>query len=92
VPDYSNEIPCLEWDHVKEQYGDHIIDMIAEKYIHNLKKIILKRVIYSPIDFEKNPTTSVNGTFSCGAMVPYQISSRRPIPELGNYKTPIHSI
>jgi beta-carotene ketolase (CrtO type) len=71
VTDYSNEIPSLEWDKVKEQYGDRIIDMIAEKYIHNLKKIILKRVVYSPIHFEKKPTTSINGTLSCGPVVPY---------------------
>jgi phytoene dehydrogenase-like protein len=66
--------------------------MTAEKYIHNLKKIILKRAVYSPIDFEKKPTTSIYGTLSCGAVVPYQILSRRPIPELGCYRTPLHNI
>lgn len=81
-----------EWRNVKEQYGDHIIDMIAEKYIRNLKKITLKRVVYSPVDFEKRPTTSVYGTLSCGAVLPYQKSSMRPIPELGCYKTPIPNI
>lgn len=54
----------------------------------NLKKIILKRVVLSPIDFESRPTTSVYGTLSCGAMLPYQISSTRPIPELAGYKIP----
>ena len=92
VTDYSSVIPSLEWDQVKEQCGDHIIDMIAEKYIHNFKKIILKRAVYSPIDFEKKPTTSIYGTLSCGAVVPYQILSRRPIPELRCYRTPIHNI
>lgn len=81
-----------DWRNVKEQYGDHIIDMIAEKYIRNLKKITLKRVVYSPVDFEKRPTTSVYGTLSCGAVLPYQKSSMRPIPELGCYKTPIPNI
>lgn len=92
VTDYSSVIPSLEWDQVKEQCGDHIIDMTAEKYIHNLKKIILKRAVYSPIDFEKKPTTSIYGTLSCAAVVPYQILSRRPIPELGCYRTPLHNI
>ena len=81
-----------DWRNVKEQYGDHIIDMIAEKYIRNLKKITLKRVVYSPVDFEKRPTTSVYGTLSCGAVLPYQKSFMRPIPELGCYKTPIPNI
>jgi hypothetical protein len=66
--------------------------MITEKYMPNLKKIILKPVIYSPADFEKRPTTSVYGTLSCGAVVPYQKSSMRPIPELGCYRMPIPNI
>lgn len=78
----------IEWNDVKEEYGDHIIDIITEKYMPNLKKIILKRVVLSPIDFESRPTTSVYGTLSCGAMLPYQISSTRPIPELAGYKIP----
>jgi beta-carotene ketolase (CrtO type) len=46
--------------------------MITENYMPNLKKITFKRVVYSPIDFEEKPTTSVRGTLSCGAVVPYQ--------------------
>ena len=53
-----------------------------------LKKVILKRVILSPTDFELRPTTSIRGTLSCGAVLPYQISSSRPIPELAGYKIP----
>jgi hypothetical protein len=29
----------------------------------------------------------VHGTLACGAMVPYQISSMRPIPHFAGYKT-----
>lgn len=85
-------ITNCDWDNIKEQYCDHIIDMITEKYISNLKKITLKSVVYSPADFEKSPTTSVYGTLSCGAVLPYQRSSMRPIPELGCYKMPIPNI
>jgi phytoene dehydrogenase-like protein len=53
-----------------------------------LKKAILKRVILSPVDFESRPTTSKYGTLSCGAVLPYQKSSMRPIPELANYRVP----
>jgi beta-carotene ketolase (CrtO type) len=90
--DDNSNITNGDWDNVKEQYGDHIIDMITEKYIPNLKKITLKPVIYSPADFEKRPTTSVYGTLSCGTVVPYQRSSMRPIPELGCYRMPIPNI
>jgi beta-carotene ketolase (CrtO type) len=82
----------IDWGQVGTKYGDHIVDMINDKYISNLKKIILKQVVYSPIDFETRPSTSIYGTLSCGALVPYQTSSMRPIPELGRYKTSIHNI
>jgi len=90
--DTSNIYQPIDWDHFGTKYGDQVVNMINDKYIRNLKEIILKRVIYSPIDFEKRLATAVNGTLSCGALVPYQTSSMRPIPELGSYKTSIHNI
>jgi beta-carotene ketolase (CrtO type) len=78
----------IDWNYVKEEYGDHIIDIMAKKYIPNLKKAILKRVMLSPVDFESRSTTSKYGTLSCGAVLPYQKSSMRPIPELANYRVP----
>ncbi|HEY6405723.1 MAG TPA: NAD(P)/FAD-dependent oxidoreductase [Nitrososphaeraceae archaeon] len=77
-----------DWNEIKEDYGDLIIDLITEKYMPELKKVILKKVILSPTDFELRPTTSIRGTLSCGAVLPYQISSSRPIPELAGYKIP----
>ena len=66
--DNNSIITNFDWVNVKQQYGDHIIDMITEKYIPNLKKITLKSVVFSPADFERRPTTSVYGTLSCGAV------------------------
>ena len=77
-----------DWEQIKDQYSDHIVDMISEKYMPKLKSIILKRVVYSPIDFEKKHGTSVHGTLSCGAVIPYQSKSMRPIPQLAGYKIP----
>jgi phytoene dehydrogenase-like protein len=76
---------CYE---IKNEYSDKIIEMVSEKYIPNLKSILKKKVVYSPIDLEKNPTTSVRGTLSCGAMLPYQIFSMRPIPQFSGYRIP----
>ncbi len=66
-----------DWGQIKDQYCDHIVDMISEKYMPNLKNVILKRVVYSPIDFEKKHGTAVHGTLSCGAVIPYQTKSMR---------------
>lgn len=77
-----------DWSDIKEQYSDQIIDTITEDYIPNLKEIVLKKVTYSPVDYEKRPTTCIRGTLSCGAVLPYQSGSMRPIPQLSNYKIP----
>jgi phytoene dehydrogenase-like protein len=77
-----------DWSEIKNEYSEKVIDMISEKYISNLKSILTKKVVYSPVDLEKNPTTSVRGTLSCGAMLPYQILSMRPIPQFSGYRIP----
>ena len=76
------------WSDFKEKYADSILTMIAENYLPNLKKETIKRVVFSPLDFENRPTNTRFGTLLCGAVTPYQLSSMRPIPELSNYKIP----
>ncbi|HEY6587031.1 MAG TPA: hypothetical protein VIY98_01965 [Nitrososphaeraceae archaeon] len=76
------------WSDFKEKYADSILTMIAENYLPNLKKETIKRVVFSPLDFENRPTNTRFGTLSCGAVTPYQVSNMRPIPELSNYKIP----
>jgi beta-carotene ketolase (CrtO type) len=77
-----------DWSYIKEQYSDQIIDMITQDYIPNLKSIVSKKVSYSPLDYENKPTTCIKGTLSCGAVLPYQSGSMRPIPQLSNYRVP----
>ena len=73
---------------MKDHYGDQIIEMINHNYIPNLKDVIIKKVTFSPIDYEKRPINSIRGTLSCGAVLPYQSGWMRPLPQLGNYKIP----
>lgn len=78
-----------KWDdYTKEEYGDQLINMISKRYIPNLREIMIKRIVLSPVDFETRPSTSIRGTLACGAMVPYQKYSMRPIPELSGYTIP----
>jgi beta-carotene ketolase (CrtO type) len=65
-----NSIPV--WSNVQEKYSNHIIDITTDRYIPNLKDILLKKVSYSPLDFERRLTTCVRGTPSCGAVLPYR--------------------
>jgi beta-carotene ketolase (CrtO type) len=78
----------LAWNQVRDMYSDNIISSINKNYIPNLCSEILKVKSYSPRDFENKPSTSIRGTLSCGAVLPYQRGSMRPIPELANYSIP----
>ena len=78
----------LEWNQLKDIFSDNIISSIAKNYIPNLRDEILKVTSYSPRDFENKPSTCIKGTLCCGAVLPYQTGSMRPISELSNYKRP----
>jgi len=53
---------------------------------------ILKRVAHSPIDISRKIISAVRGTLGQGAFLPYQSGSQRPIPELGQYRTPVPNV
>jgi beta-carotene ketolase (CrtO type) len=57
-----------------------------------LKAKILKRVAHSPVDISRKIASVVHGTLGHGAFLPYQNGSLRPIPELGEYKTPVGNV
>jgi beta-carotene ketolase (CrtO type) len=76
----DSEIETLEWGRVKDRYADQIVEMISYDYVSNLKDVIIKKVAFSPIDYEKKPINSIRGTLSCGAVLPYQSGWMRPIP------------
>jgi phytoene dehydrogenase-like protein len=36
--------------------------------------------------------SAVRGTVIHGALLPYQVGSQRPLPELGNYRMPVQNV
>jgi phytoene dehydrogenase-like protein len=87
--DATDKIAGREWDAVKEQYADYLID---REYLPDLKTKILRRVVHSPLDLERKLSSAVHGTICHGAMLPYQMGPLRPIPELGHYRTPVANV
>ncbi len=85
-------IEGTNWDEVKDRYADYLIDRLTEDYIPNLRERIVKRVAQSPVDLERRMTSAVRGTHQHGAFLPYQSGPMRPIPELGNYRSPIDGV
>ncbi len=90
--DSAGKIRGRTWNEVKAAYADRLIDLIAESYVLNLRERILKRVIHSPVDMERAIPSAVRGTVSHGAFLPYQSGSQRPLPELGQYRTPVPNV
>ena len=90
--DATGRVPARTWEEAREPYADYLIDLITANYIPDLKAKILKRVAHSPVDIARKIISAVRGTLGQGAFLPYQTGSLRPIPELGQYKTPISNV
>ena len=69
--DATGKIAGRTWDAVKEPYADHVLDMVTNGFVPNLKEGILKRVVHSPVDMERSMPSAVRGT------VPWRVS---PLP------------
>lgn len=90
--DARGRIGATSWEGAKEAYADHVLDLLSEGYVPNLKGSIEDRVVHSPVDQERLVSTAVQGTELQGAFVPYQIGAMRPIPELGGYRSPLPNV
>ena len=90
--DATGRVPGRTWDEAREPYADYLINLITANYIPDLKDKILKRVAHSPVDISRKITSAVHGTLGQGAFLPYQNGSLRPVPELGQYKTPVPNV
>jgi len=90
--DATGKIKARTWEEAKEPYADHLIDLLTANYIPNLKRLILKRIVHSPVDVEQRIPSAVRGSVTHGAFLPYQTGSLRPIPELGYYRTPVDNV
>lgn len=90
--DAEGKITDRNWKDVKEPFADHIIDLATRDYIPDLRDKIVKRVVHSPQDLEKILPSALQGTNTHGAFVPYQLGAMRPIPEMGNYRSPVTNV
>jgi len=90
--DATGKIRGRIWDEVKDPYADYLIGYLTGTYAPTLKDNILKRVVHSPVDIERLMVSAVHGTVTHGAILPYQIGSQRPLPELARYRAPIANV
>jgi beta-carotene ketolase (CrtO type) len=90
--DAARRIREADWSEAKEPFADRVVDLITRDYIPDLRDKIVKRVVQSPRDLEKRLPSAIQGTNTHGAFLPYQIGAMRPIPEMGNYRSPVANV
>jgi len=75
------------WDQKREEFGDTVINTIAE-YAPNLRDIILHRQVLTPLDIERRFGLSEGNIFQ-GELSLEQLFFLRPAPGWAQYRTPI---
>jgi len=90
--DATGQISGRDWDAEKDAYADYLIDHVIARYLPDLRRRLIRRVMHSPRDLERTLSSAVRGTILHGAMKPYQMGSQRPVPGLGEYRTPIPNV
>ena len=81
-----------KWDDIKEEVADRVLEGVRNLTTNMGPENIIARKIHSPRDYPRmNPNLVNGGVIGPGAFM-YQFLSHRPIPELGQYRTPIKNL
>ncbi len=67
------------WDKIKDEMADDITDTF-EKFAPGFKKLIKDRIIYTPLDMQKNNPSALLGNWVGGSVIPEQFFTNRPVP------------
>jgi phytoene dehydrogenase-like protein len=78
------------WDEKREEFGDAVIDTIAE-HAANIKEIILHRQVLTPLDLEREFGLSEGNIFQ-GELTLEQLFFLRPVPGWAQYRSPIRNL
>ncbi len=78
------------WDEKREEFGDTVIDTIAE-HAPNIKDLILHRQVVTPLDLERDFGLSEGNIFQ-GELTLEQLFFLRPAPGWAQYRTPIKNL
>ncbi len=78
------------WDEKKEEFGDNVINTIAE-YAPNIKKLIVGRQVVTPLDLEREWGLTEGNIFQ-GELSLEQLFFLRPAPGWAHYRTPVENL
>ncbi len=78
------------WDERREEFGDTVIETIAE-HAPNIKDLILHRQVLTPLDLEREFGLTEGNIFQ-GELTLEQLFFLRPAPGWAQYRTPIRNL
>ncbi len=67
------------WDRIKHQLADEVTDAY-DSYAPGFKKLVKDRIIYTPLDMQRNNPSAILGNWIGGSMLPDQFYMNRPLP------------
>jgi phytoene dehydrogenase-like protein len=78
------------WDEKREEFGDTVINTIAE-HAPNISELILHRQVLTPLDIERTWGLSEGNIFQ-GELTLEQLFFLRPAPGWAQYRTPVKGL
>lgn len=82
--------PGLNWDDLREDFGNSVIETVAE-YAPNLKNIILHKQVVTPLDLEREWGLTEGNIFQ-GELSLEQLFFLRPAAGWARFRTPIRNL
>ena len=79
------------WDQAKEAYADRVLDVL-EGYAPALRRRVLGRSVFSPLDLERENPNLVGGDNLSGSHHLDQNFFLRPVAGWSRYRTPVRNL
>jgi phytoene dehydrogenase-like protein len=89
--DALGEIAATDWNAAKEPYADRVLAKL-EAYAPGLRDHIRARVVYSPVDLERDNPNLVGGDSVAGSHHLRQNFLWRPLPGWSTYRMPLRGL
>ncbi|MBL4893093.1 MAG: NAD(P)/FAD-dependent oxidoreductase [Rhizobiaceae bacterium] len=89
--DAKDEIDGRDWDDIKEQYCERVLD-ILESYAPGTRSKIIGKAVFSPLDLQRENPNLVGGDQICGSHHLTQNFLFRPAFGWSDWKTPIKNL
>jgi phytoene dehydrogenase-like protein len=89
--DAAGKMAATNWDDAKEPYAERVLDLL-EGYAPGLRKNILARSIFSPLDLQRENPNLIGGDNLSGSHHLDQNFFLRPVAGWSRYRTPVKNL